>query len=594
MKLKIFIICFLCFAAAAGLMYFGSTRLDVINAERSEMKLVVDAPLENAPPSLAFATVALGAFRGLVVDVLWIRADQLKEDGKFFDAKQLAEWITILQPRFAAVWDFHAWNMAYNISVAIPSSRPQERWQWVKNGYELLRDKGIPKNPHSIDLYRSLGWIFQHKIAGITDDCHKYYKLQLYNAMNPLVGPQTQEYYKSLAATSKTLDEIEQDADIVKFLNELAAADAAFAKPEEVVDNYLALRQQPLKFSQKAFEVIDRYRQTKTLEKFDIFAKAYYLRHTWKLEPEMMVQLNEKYGPVDFNDPNKVLPLDWRLPDTHAIYWGALGLKNASQEKYSIDELNTDRIVFHSIQNLYRMGKFVVYTSRVPDKDDPCSIVERQSIFTFPDLRMFDRYDQALIAVKAKYKVKDESNMETLENAHRNTLKRGVLLFYQAGHMKKATEIYNTLRKEYPNDKDVNMPLADYTRARLIEELKDIGLNDATEIISLMLREGFYRYAVGDDDEAFGREKMAKEVYDHYQGRYADEGVDRVVLPDFNVMKYIGISGFLNDQQYPDYVRQNLLQRIQVERPELYEQLNEQHDIFMQEMQKQENESRQQ
>ena len=594
MKLRIFVICFLCLAVAAGLMYFGSVRLDAINAQRSEMKFVVNEPLENAPPSLAFATVALGAFRGLVVDVLWIRADQLKEDGKFFDAKQLAEWITVLQPRFAAVWDFHAWNMAYNISVAIPASRPQERWQWVKNGYELLRDKGIPKNPHNILLYRALGWIFQHKIAGITDDCHKYYKLQLYNAMNPLVGPGTQEYYKSLADAPKTLVEIERDSEVSKFLSELATADEVFAKPDEVVDEYLTLRQQPLKFSPKAFDVIDRYRQTKTLEKFDIFAKAYYLRNTWKLEPNLMVQLNEKYGPVDFDDPNKVLPLDWRLPDTHAIYWGALGLKNASEEEFSVDELNTDRIVFHSLQNLYRMGKFVIYTSRIPEKDDPCSIVERQSIFMFPDLRMFDRYDQALRAVMAKYKVKDESNMETIGNAHRNTLKRAVLLFYQAGHMKKATDIYNTLRKEYSGDKDVNLPLADYARARLIEELKDIGINDAREIITLMLQEGFYHYAVGDDDEAFSREKMAQEIYDHYQRQYTGEGVDRVELPDFNVMKYIGITGFLNDQQYPDYVRQNLLERIQVQRPQLYEQLNKQHELFMQEMQKQESQSNQQ
>ena len=591
MRFRIFIICFLCLAAAAGLMFFGSIRLDEINAQRSEMKLVMNEPLENAPPSLAFATVALGAFRGLVVDVLWIRADQLKEDGKFFDAKQLAEWITILQPRFAAVWDFHAWNMAYNISVAIPASRPQERWQWVKNGYELLRDKGIPKNPHSIVLYRSLGWIFQHKIGGITDDCHKYYKLQLYNAMKPLVGPGTQEYYQSLADAPKTLEEIMQDADVAKFLSELAAAEVTFAKPDEVVDDYLALRQQPLKFSQKAFEVIDRYRQTKTLEKFDVFAKAYYLRHTWKLEPQLMVQLNEKYGPIDIDDPNKVLPLDWRLPDTHAIYWGALGLKNAPEEKFSVDELNTDRIVFHSLANLYRMGKFVIYTSRIPEKDDPCSIVERQSIFMFPDLRMFDRYDQALRAVMAKYKVKDESNMESIENAHRNTLKRGVLLFYQAGHIKKAIEIYNTLRKEYSGDKDVNMPIADYARARLVEELKDIGMNDAREIITLTLQEGYYRYAVGDDDEAFGREKMAKEVYDYYQARYGDEGVDRVVLPDFNVLKYIGITGFLNDQRYPDFLRQNLMERIQVQRPELYEQLRKQNESFMREMEKQENES---
>ncbi len=77
-------------------------RLDSISSARQEMGLVSNEPLENAPPSLAFATVAMGAFRGIVVDILWMRADKLKEKGQFFDAKQLAEWISILQPRFAA------------------------------------------------------------------------------------------------------------------------------------------------------------------------------------------------------------------------------------------------------------------------------------------------------------------------------------------------------------------------------------------------------------------------------------------------------------------------------------------------------------
>jgi hypothetical protein len=76
MHLKSFIICLLCVVVAAGLLFMGSLRLDKINTQRSAAKLVMNEPLENAPPSLAFATVALGAFRGLIVDILWIRAEQ--------------------------------------------------------------------------------------------------------------------------------------------------------------------------------------------------------------------------------------------------------------------------------------------------------------------------------------------------------------------------------------------------------------------------------------------------------------------------------------------------------------------------------------
>ncbi|MGA2914481.1 MAG: hypothetical protein ABSE89_00430 [Sedimentisphaerales bacterium] len=593
MRFRDIVFIILCIAAAAGLAFWGSRRLDNINAQRSEMKLIMNQPLENAPPSLAFATVALGAFRGLIVDILWLRADQLKEEGKFFDAKQLAEWITILQPRFAEVWNFHAWNMAYNISVAIPASRPQERWQWVKNGIELLRDKGIEKNPRSIILYHELGWIFQQKIGGVTDDVHKYYKLQLYHSMKPLVEPQTEEHFKGLAAAPQSLDEILQKPDVAKFVKELASADNAFAKPGELVDNYLSLRQQPQRFSKEAFAVIDNYRNTKTLEDFDTFAKAYYLRHTWKLEPQLMVQLNEKYGPIDYKDPNKLLPLDWTLPDSQAIYWASLGLQRASKPEFSTDELNTDRIVFHSIQNLYRQGKMVVYTSRMPAKDDPCNIIERESVFLFPDLRMFDRYEQTLRALMGKYK-KLEGNVESLQIAHKNMLKHAILLFYQAGNIDKAAEIYKTVKEEYPEDRDIQRPFFEYVKETLIRELSTMGITDVSEILALLLREAYYRYAVHEDEEAYGRERLAREIYDQYEKQLKnyEEGVDRVQLPDFEVLRYIGITGFLSDQRYPDFVRQNLVERLRIERPELYEKMNQQNEFFMREMEKQESQQK--
>ena len=123
------IIWFVCIIVAAAMLITAGMQLDFINSKRQEMKLISNEPLKNAPPSLAFATVAMGAFRGLVVDVLWLRADKLKQQGQYFDAKQLAEWITTLQPRFASVWEFQAWNMAYNISVAIPATQPDQRWQ---------------------------------------------------------------------------------------------------------------------------------------------------------------------------------------------------------------------------------------------------------------------------------------------------------------------------------------------------------------------------------------------------------------------------------------------------------------------------------
>ena len=101
--------------------------------------------IENAPPLLAFTTVALGGFRGLLADILWLRASHLQERGDYVEVAQLSDWIAELEPRCTEIWGFHAWNMAYNISVMLPD--PQDRWRWVRNGIELLRQKGLVYNP---------------------------------------------------------------------------------------------------------------------------------------------------------------------------------------------------------------------------------------------------------------------------------------------------------------------------------------------------------------------------------------------------------------------------------------------------------------
>ena len=53
----------LCSISAVGFFWASSSQLDSINSSREEMGLVSNPALENAPPSLAFATVAMGAFR---------------------------------------------------------------------------------------------------------------------------------------------------------------------------------------------------------------------------------------------------------------------------------------------------------------------------------------------------------------------------------------------------------------------------------------------------------------------------------------------------------------------------------------------------
>jgi len=583
MRLRDIIIWFSCIALAIGLLIAAGMQLDPINRQRQDMGLIIDTP-ENMPPSLAFATIATGAFRGLVVDVLWMRADKLKDEGQFFDARQLAEWITILQPRFASVWEFQAWNMAYNISVAIPATQPDQRWRWVRNGYELLRDEAIDKYKlKNISLYRELARIFQHKIGGVSDDAHKYYKLQLAMSMEPLLrsednqlGPEDNRYFDALAKAPINWQEIITDPNVASLVKALKSADNTFSDDDEFVSNYLSLRQNSSRFNAAAGKTIDDFRGSDALKKFDLFAKARQLRKIWKLDPVLMSYLNRTYGPIDFTDPNTHLPLDWRLPDSHAIYWGVKGLQITAREQsreIDITEINTDRIVGHSLQNLFRNGKMFIRDMPIQVPVEGSQGTQTQiykEVFLRPDLRMFDSYNKSFLAVLDKYKDDKEGTLVSLQNGHRNMLKNAVLSFYQSGHKLKAQKIYDELRKLY-DFPEFKVPMEEFARKRFVEELESIGLNDANEQVVLLLRESFYLYAIGDDEASYGREALAKEIHDYYQKKYLDE--NRIDLPDFKVLQYLALRDFLDDWQYVPNLRLSLLARIEVERPELAEKL---------------------
>lgn len=194
--------------ATAGLIGGASTFVQPINQSRDNLNIYGAAEdLRNAPPEYAFAIQALGAFRSLIVDIAFIRAEQFKQEGRYYDAMQLAEWICKLQPHFPAVWEFHAWNMSWNISVT--TYTPEERWHWVYNGVRLLRDEGLPMNPRAVNLYKQLAWTFFNKMGTETDEYHMAYKKAWAYRMHLILGaPPAPEY--------------EQDPDVLLAALELA------------------------------------------------------------------------------------------------------------------------------------------------------------------------------------------------------------------------------------------------------------------------------------------------------------------------------------------------------------------------------------
>lgn len=164
-------------AAAAALWTAAGWAAVRLLEERDARHLTQAPAVENLPPGAAFVSVALGGFRGILADLLWMRAGRMQDEGRYFELVQLSEWIARLQPRSPEIWAYHAWNMAYNLSAMM--EREEDAWRWVESGLRLLREDGLRENPGSTTLHRELSWMYLHKVGSDDDHRGPYYRARL-------------------------------------------------------------------------------------------------------------------------------------------------------------------------------------------------------------------------------------------------------------------------------------------------------------------------------------------------------------------------------------------------------------------------------
>ena len=117
----------------------------------------------SAPAMTEGALAAFGGIRSIIAEVVWFRADRLQDEGRYVELAQLASTLSYLEPHTPEVWSYAAWNLAYNISIMMPTY--EDRWRWVYAAICLIRDKGLVINPTESELYRELAWLFELKLG---------------------------------------------------------------------------------------------------------------------------------------------------------------------------------------------------------------------------------------------------------------------------------------------------------------------------------------------------------------------------------------------------------------------------------------------
>ena len=355
----------------------GGALLPRIIASSDEHSLrYTDVSIDGAPPIVAIGT-AIGALRGIIVDYLWIKTNVQKERGLFYEAMADASLIAKLQPRFGEVWGFQGHNMAYNISVMTDTE--WERWQWVRAGINLVRNEGLRYNPNDLILHKELSFWLSHKIDGVADDAHLYYKREFAREWQFLLGPPPSSHADRIAwlATIKdapdSLEELELKEPTVRALVEQLKSNLSgfdqkfqFELDEAFLINlgrwqavqtsrYAKLLGLDATFRKNdpiyaAFDVAFSVPESAAaLEKFLPFLRKKVLREAFNMDPTLMWELTRDFG-----------PFDWRHPQSHAFYWAKRGAMTSEKRVQGEDDiykiLNNDRINIQSMQALSRSG----------------------------------------------------------------------------------------------------------------------------------------------------------------------------------------------------------------------------------------------
>jgi hypothetical protein len=266
---------------------------------------------------------------------------------------------------------------------------------------------------------------------------------------------------------------------------------------------------------------------------------AVLLREKYKIDPVFAEKLNAQYG-----------PLDWRLPEAHAIYWGALGLEKAKEnpDKVKADDLITvRRNIYQSMIQAFYHGRFIA---------NPFN----KSYALGPDLGLIPKVNDAYETMMRE----DEKNRDHIASAHRNFLRSAVYFLYEENRVADAAKWFRYLGGNYPDkpiiDSDPNsfprnVTLDEYAVACVQGDIGDTSQERTTAAVQGLLARSYMELAIGQDDRYAGFRLLAGKVYEHYQAEISrmKSNLQRIGLPPFADLNRAVLNQLLDPQQGAPY-----------------------------------------
>jgi hypothetical protein len=563
--------------ALAGLGLFPH-----VQDRRKALELVApNTHFEDMPPEVTLPAALLSTFRGLAVTVLWVRAEELKQDGKYYELQQLSDWICTLQPRFPKVWGNSAWNMSYNISVGTFTAR--ERWHWVQAGANLLRDKGIVYNPKVVNLYYELAWIYLHKMGDDMDDHHRDYKRAFAVEIEEVLGkPPTEERAEDTIAPIARIAEaaaaleaigpvhnpevleayLASDSEISRFRSDLA--EAGFEPDATMLKRLARLLRADLQLTDllkvDPEAVLQLDEPDPTLSRFEALmadpkrsvgrdgliaaVRAHVLLKELRLDAQRMLAIMERFG-----------PLDWRSVYAHGLYWAVIGAEDCD-EMIGSDvnvEMNVNRYILFGLKDTVIRGRIILE----PDFDDPFN----SFIQLLPDSRFIDMTHETMLSRGKELQGREPDEKYYAEgpagrhfkSGHVNFLHQAIRTLWLDGYVSKAQSYYDYLRDNYvERDGRVKTQYLKTLQAFVFQDLiEDVDSFKSGPVIMDSLVSTAYLYlAYSRSEQAATRMRLAKDAYDSFMATKEVDRNERRRLPPWPKFKAQVLARFLQYQRF--------------------------------------------
>jgi hypothetical protein len=516
-----------------------------LEARQVEAKLVIpSADQPGMAADLAVPTLALGAFRGLVVDYLWLRSHSFRAQGRHYEARQVAEQICRLQPRLPDVWAFLGHDLAYNVTAAVEDK--DGRWRWIQNGIELLRDQGLRYNPGDPDLCFMLARIYQDKIGTTSDDYHMFFKWSHARLMADVLGDASP---RALAA-APPFDAL-ADAEARALLGQAAGAGLdgpagiLSAAASDAGEAALALRAMPA--------------WSRVLEA----ARAQQVREVLGMEPAVLAQVDQLYG-----------PLDWTGCDAATIYWAHVGLQGALERRQHRDAYALRRTILAGLKNVVRRGRSEwieggMFTAPMPE------LVLKIDQRLADELADAERVERELRpaeeagALEPSEAERYDAAVTFSRNLH-STLEgflcEGVVLLSEYGRELESKKLFARARRAFPDSPMLQLDYDEFILRVLSQRYADAGTYMSQQGMAQTIEgtwvSAYEALAKGQDDRFRGLEALALANERRWDAFLAslDEPDARARLGlDYRAIRRRSL--FTAAQRMPDLLRERLAER---------------------------------